>query len=149
MTVILFFLFFCSVLGRWGLVRDRGVWTILALSAVVNLSYAPYVVDGSWLIFIAAFAEFATIKALQLFAWNRLGKRQSLILGALWLAHLCLYFDVNWGSSLVYDRYESVTHILIAMQLAFGTDGIIYLAERTHSRVRSLFGFRGDGVEPV
>ena len=145
-TVIVIFGAVCSILGRWGLSRDRGVWTILAISAVVNMGYAPYVTDGNWLIFLAACCEFLTIGALSLFAWNKLGRRQSFILGLLWIAHCGLYLDVNLGTCVIYDHYETVTQCLIGAQLALGTNGIHQLFKRASLRVRSFGRIRRDGM---
>jgi len=147
--LIFVFLSYCAILARWGIGGDKGVWTVLALSGLFNLSYAGWIEDGNWLVLTAALGEFLTIKAIQMWGWNALGKRQSLILGLLWMVHLFLYLDLNLGTSMVYDRYELIIRLLATAQLILGTNGIIDLGERVCIRLRALHRIRSHGSEPA
>ena len=144
--IVFGFLSYCALLARFGVPSDRRGWSVLAWFAFANfiLNWALLDrIDSDWIHVIAAGVEFLTIRTLLVLSWNSFGKRQSLILGLFFACHLGLYVDINSGTSLIYNHYETAILALLVCQMALGFTGIKHVFRNVD---RAIFRNRASGV---
>lgn len=140
MILIMALLSYCVLLACAGPRGDRSAWNVMSLAVAVDLSLFNLFPNGfgpDWGPFIGAMQEFFCMQALVLHAWTPMGRKLFLTVGAFWLAHLCLYLDVNRGSNLIYDQYEIVILGLEALVFAIGANGVLDIIERASDRIRA------------
>ena len=135
------FLFVCMLFSVFGPERNRNVWSVLTFACFLNIILGAAVfdkMDSAWLPMWYGALECLTIGMLYRFAWNALGKMQALILGEVWITHLCLYLDVGLGSNIVYGQYEHLILAAMILQLLLGTNGLFEMAREYRFRAASF-----------
>lgn len=133
------YLIACLILALIG--PDRRVWLILSASAVTDETLGVLLLDHIDSLDLPVFAglfECATIWALLTFARGRAAGEQAACLVACWLCHFTLLVDLTAGTSLIYDRYESLVFTILGVQVLLGVNGsLVSMARFFHSRLVS------------
>lgn len=134
------FLSYCLILSFWGVERDRPAWRVLACFGCLDIGVELLFSDGhgpGWTESINATREIAVLWALFVFAWSPAVVWMMAVVGLFCIAHLCLYLDVETGSSLIHDNYEITIRGLIVLLAALGTNGAINVAKGIRDRLHA------------
>lgn len=145
LLLISILLLYCTLLASHGIASDRSAWVVVALFVAVDLSLYLLLPDN-WGPFESCVEEFYCMEALILHAWTPMGRKLLLTIGGFWVAHLCLYSDVKWGTTLIYEHYETVILGLVAVIFTLGANGVVDIIERLGDRVQAtdFFGCDAD-----
>ncbi len=145
------FALYCLVLAMYGNPKEKPAWLVLAVFALIDMPIELMFPDGFgsfWGPISFGVRELIVINALFLFAWNRFGQIIAGVVGLFWVAHLCLYLDLNEGSKLIYDHYEWVIKTLIAVIITLGLHGVIGICKKCVHRLHRLCDLGGRRLKP-
>ena len=121
--------------------RDRNALTVVLSATIASWLLVTFVTHGitaSWKLVIPGAVETVTIWALLRWSRGRTGWAQVALVAVAWMTHLLCYIDLQAGTNMVYDNYETILGAVSALQLAACYDTILHHLRRLGRWVASL-----------